>query len=59
METKVKSIKRSITLPNELYDKIQEDAKKKNITTSTLIKIACSEYIGNEKNKTEKEKKKD
>lgn len=45
-------MKRSLYIPDTLYNKLQEIAEKKGITVSALIKIACSDYI-------EKEEKKD
>ena len=46
---KLKSIKRSINIPDDLYEKLQETAKEKGITVAALIKLACSEYIKKEK----------
>jgi post-segregation antitoxin (ccd killing protein) len=50
-EQKNPSVKRSLHIPFELYSELQEEAKKLNITVSTLIKIACSEYIDKAKKK--------
>jgi predicted transcriptional regulator len=45
----MKSIKRSINIPDDLYLKLQEMAKDKGITIASLIKLACSEFVKREK----------
>ena len=47
----MKSIKRGINIPEDLYIKLQESAKEKGITIASLIKLACSEYIKIEEKK--------
>lgn len=39
---------RSINIPDNLYEKLQQLATKKSITVAALIKIACSEYVEKE-----------
>jgi len=41
-------IKRTITLPEDLYEKLEELAKRKAVPVSAIIKIACSEYVEKE-----------
>lgn len=36
-----------IRIPNELLDKIETEAKRKNISVSAVIKIILSEYFEN------------
>ncbi len=38
-------MKRSLDIPDDLYKRLQEMAKKKGITVAALIKLACSEYL--------------
>lgn len=35
----------NIKLPKELYDKLKEEAKKKNISLASIVRIICSEYF--------------
>jgi len=44
-------MKRSLDIPDDLYKKLQDMAKKKSITVAALIKLACSEYIEKENKK--------
>lgn len=44
-------MKRSLDIPDYLYESLQEMAKKKGITVAALIKLACSEYIEKENKK--------
>lgn len=43
-------MKRSLDIPDKLYDKLKEKAEKKGITVAALIKLACSEWLENQKN---------
>ena len=44
-------MKRTLNIPDDLYAKIQEMAKRKGITVSALINLACSEYIEQQEQK--------
>ena len=35
----------NIKMPSELYNKLQEEAKKKNISLAALVRMICSEYF--------------
>lgn len=35
----------NIKMPSELYDKLQAEAKKKNISLASLVRLICSEYF--------------
>lgn len=35
----------NILLPDELYENLKKDAKKKNISLASVVRIACSEYL--------------
>ena len=38
----------NILIPIALYDKLKEDAEKKNISLASVVKIACSQYLENQ-----------
>jgi hypothetical protein len=42
---------RSLNIPDELYLKLQDLAKRKGITIAAIIKLACSELIEREAKK--------
>ena len=44
-------MKRSIDIPDRLYERLQDMAEKKGITVAALIKLACSEYLEKEEKK--------
>ena len=35
----------NIKISTELYDKLKEEAKKKNISLAALVRMICSEYF--------------
>lgn len=35
----------NIKMPSELYDRLKEEAKKKNISLAALVRLICSEYF--------------
>lgn len=35
----------NIKMPSELYLKLQEEAKRKNISLASLVRMICSEYF--------------
>ena len=35
----------NIKMPSELYEKLQEEAKRKNISLASLVRMICSEYF--------------
>lgn len=35
----------NIKMPSELYNKLQEEAKKKNISLASLVRMICSDYF--------------
>ena len=37
----------NIKIPSELYNKLKEEAQKKNISLASLVRIICSEYFDN------------
>lgn len=37
----------NIKIPSELYNKLKEEAQKKNISLAALVRIICSEYFNN------------
>ena len=41
----------NIKMPSELYEKLQNEAKKKNISLAALVRIICSEYFENNEKK--------
>ena len=49
-------MKYSIHIPDDLYSKLKEAAKKKNITVAALIKLLCSEFTEKENKKIIKQK---
>lgn len=48
LHKEVQQLKRSLDIPDDLYKRLQEMAKKKGITVAALIKLACSEYLSRE-----------
>ena len=38
-------MKRSLDIPDQLYEKLKEKAEQKGITVAALIKLACSEWL--------------
>lgn len=44
-------MKRSIDFPDQLIERLKEMAEIKGVTTSAIIKIACSEYLEKEEKK--------
>lgn len=45
---------RSMSFPQNLYDRLQAMAEKKGITVSALVKLACSEYLEREEKQSKK-----
>ncbi len=41
----------NIKMASELYDKLKEEAKKKNISLASLVRLICSEYFEKNANK--------
>lgn len=35
----------NIKIPTELYEKLKDEAKKKNISLASLVRLICSEYF--------------
>lgn len=35
----------NIKMPSELYDRLKEEANRKNISLASLIRLICSEYF--------------
>lgn len=35
----------NIKMPSELYEKLQNEAKKKNISLAALVRLICSEHF--------------
>ena len=35
----------NIKIPSELYNKLQEEAKRKNISLASIVRLICSEYF--------------
>ena len=35
----------NIKIPQELYDKLKQEAEKKNISLASLVRMICSEYF--------------
>lgn len=35
----------NIKMPSELYEKLKEEAEKKNISLAALVRLICSEYF--------------
>lgn len=35
----------NIKLPSELYQKLKEEAARKNISLASLVRLICSEYM--------------
>jgi predicted DNA-binding protein len=36
-------------MPSELYQQLQEEAKRKGLSVAALIRMVCSEYLESEK----------
>lgn len=41
----------NIKMPSELYERLQDEAKKKNISLAALVRMICSEYFEKTQNK--------
>lgn len=37
----------NIKIPSKLYEQLKKEAKKKNISLASLVRIICSEYFDN------------
>lgn len=35
----------NIKMPSELYDRLKEEAERKNISLAALVRLICSEYF--------------
>ena len=35
----------NIMIPEELYEKLKQEAEDKNISIASVVRIACSEYL--------------
>ncbi|MBQ8823776.1 MAG: hypothetical protein IJZ64_00920 [Ruminococcus sp.] len=35
----------NIKIPSELYESLKEEAKRKNISLASLVRMICSEYF--------------
>ena len=35
----------NIKMPSELYEKLQKEAERKNISLAALVRMICSEYF--------------
>lgn len=35
----------NIKIPTELYERLKEEAKKKNISLAAIVRLICSEYF--------------
>lgn len=35
----------NIKIPQELYDKLKQEAEKKHISLASLVRLICSEYF--------------
>lgn len=35
----------NIKIPSELYNRLKEEAEKKNISLAALVRLICSEYF--------------
>ena len=35
----------NVKMSKELYDKLKEEAAKKNISLSSLVRLLCTEYL--------------
>ncbi len=35
----------NIKIPKELYDRLKQEAEKKNISLASLVRLICSEYL--------------
>lgn len=40
----------NIKIPSELYERLKEEAKRKNISLASIVRLICSEYF-EEKNR--------
>lgn len=39
----------NIKMPSELYKQLQDEAKRKNISLASLIRLICSEHLESKK----------
>jgi predicted HicB family RNase H-like nuclease len=39
----------NIKIPEELYDELKNEAKSKNISLASIVRLICSEYFNNKK----------
>lgn len=39
----------NIMIPAELYNELKDDADRKNISIASVVRIACSQYMENQK----------
>lgn len=39
----------NIKIPAELYDRLKKEAKEKNISLASLVRLICSEYFSAKK----------
>ena len=39
----------NIKIPSDLYDRLKEEANRKNISLASLIRLICSEYLDEKK----------
>jgi len=44
-------MKRSVDFPDILLERMKKVAEEKGVTVSTIIKMACKEYLDKEENK--------
>lgn len=35
----------NIKIPSELYEKLRSEAKRKNISLASIVRLICSEYL--------------
>lgn len=35
----------NIKIPSELYERLKEEAKRKNISLASMVRLICSEYF--------------
>lgn len=41
----------NIKIPSELYEALKEEARKKNISLASLVRMICSEYFNSNEKK--------
>jgi len=39
----------NIKIPAELYENLKKEAKSKNISLASIVRLICSEYLENKK----------